>query len=100
MSGRIVGEVLENAPETLTPLELLVLVSLAESAREADRTVRGGAGSAAVVAHRVRAHESSVRRTLARLVALGLVKPVHQRAHRGQAQLYRITELHEWHRNA
>lgn len=100
MSGRLVKEVLENAPETLTQLELLVLVSIAESARDGDRTTRGGSGSAAVVAHRVRAHESSVRRTLARLVETGLLKPVHERAHRGKAQLYRLTELHDWHRNA
>lgn len=91
-------EVLEHAPESLSTLELLVLVSLAESAREGDRQTRGGSSSADVVAHRVRAHPSSVRRTLARLVERGLLKPVHERAHRGQAQQYRIADLEPWHR--
>lgn len=99
MSGRLVKEVLEHAPETLSSLELLVLVSVAESARDGDRETRGGSAAASIVAHRVRAHEASVRRTLARLVERGLLKPVHARAHRGQAQQYRLAELHSWHRD-
>lgn len=99
MSGRLVKEALEYAPQTLTTLELLVLVSLAESARDNDRETRGGSSAAEIVAHRVRAHPSSVRRTLAGLVARGIIKPVHERAHRGQAQQYRITELMPWHRD-
>lgn len=99
MSGRLVKEVLEDAPASLTPLELLVLVSIAECARDGDRTTRGGSGSAEVIAHRVRTSPGSVRNVLSRLVQRGLIKPLHERAHRGMAQQYRLEELFPWHRN-
>lgn len=98
MSGRLVKEVLENAPDDLTPLELLVLVSIAESSRDGDRSTRGGSGSADTIAYRVRSTPGSVRNALSRLVRRALIKPLNQRAHTGQAQQYRLTELHEWHR--
>jgi DNA-binding MarR family transcriptional regulator len=98
VSGRIVKEVLENAPESLTRLDLLVLVSLAESARDGDRQTRGGAASAEVVAFRVRSTPSSVRNALSRLVARGLIHPMHEKARRGLAQQYRVAQLHQHHR--
>lgn len=98
MSGRLVKEVLENAPEDLTPLELLVLVSIAESARDGDRSTRGGAGAADTIAYRVRSTPGSVRNAVSRLTRRALIKPLNDRAHTGQAQQYRLTELHEWHR--
>jgi hypothetical protein len=98
MSGRLVKEVLENSPEDLTSLELLVLVSIAESARDGDRSTRGGSGSADTIAYRVRSTPGSVRNALSRLTRRALIKPINARAHTGQAQQYRLTELHEWHR--
>lgn len=100
MSGRLVKEVLENAPETLSRLELLVLVSLAESARDHDRATRGSNAAAAVVAHRVRAPIPSVRNALGSLRQRALIKPMHAHARRGLAQQYVLAELHEWHREA
>lgn len=98
MSGRLVHEVLENAPDDLTPTELLVLIALAESARDTDRSTRGGASSADTLAWRARSTPGNVRNVLAHLTQRGLIKPLHERAHRGFAQQYRLTELHEWHR--
>jgi DNA-binding MarR family transcriptional regulator len=98
MSGRLVKEVLENAPDDLTPLELLVLVSIAESSRDGDRSTRGSAGSAEAIAFRVRSSAGSVRNVLSRLSARALIKPLHERTARGRAQQYRLSELHEWHR--
>lgn len=98
MSGRLVKEVLENAPEDLTSLELLILISIAESARDGDRSTRGGSGAADTIAFRVRSTPGSVRNALSRLSARALIKPLHAKVHTGQAQQYRLTELHEWHR--
>lgn len=99
MSGRLVKEVLENAPESLSRLELLVLISLAESARDGDRQTRGGSSAADVLAFRCRSSAPSIRNALATLTRTGLVKPLHEKARRGLAQQYRLAELHEWHRD-
>lgn len=98
MSGRIVKEVLEHAPQSLRPTDMLVLISLAESARDGDRTTRGGAASASTIAFRARTTEGSVRNSLSRLVGRALIKPVHERARRGLAQQYVLTELFDYHR--
>lgn len=98
MSGRIVKEVLENAPESLSRLDFDVLISIAESARDGDRQTRGGAASADVIAWRVRSTSSSVRNALSRLVGRGLIAPLHEKARRGLAQQYRIAELRAHHR--
>ena len=92
MSDRIVKEVLEWAPVDLKPLELLVLVSLAEEAREGDRLARFNT-SADKLADRVRSTPASVRNTLGRLRQRGLIVPVHEKAHRGLAQQYTITKM-------
>jgi hypothetical protein len=98
VSGRIVKEVLECAPGSLSRLELLVLVSLAESAVEATRTTRHGSAAVAVIAHRCRTSEPSIRNTLGRLTSRGLIKPVHQRTRPGLAQQYTIEHLSDYHR--
>jgi len=98
VSGRLVKEVLENAPESLSRLELLVLVSLAESARDENRTTRGSAAASEVIARRVRSSTPSVRNALGALRQRALIKPLHSRTRPGLAQQYVLTELHEWHR--
>lgn len=97
MSGRIVGEVFDHAPADLRPLDLLVLLSLAESARDRDRTALEEA-SADALAYRVRSTASSVRNALGRLKARGLIRPVHAKVHRGQCQHWTITQLSDYHR--
>lgn len=99
MSGRIVGEILDNAPEDLTQLELLVLVSIGEEAREKDRTALYNT-SAEAIAHRVRSTPSTVRNVLGRLRSRALIIPVHDKVYRGLAQQYVIPKLGEHHRNA
>ncbi len=99
MSGRLVKEVLENAPSTLSRLELLVLVSIAEAAHDHDRTTRGDKAAASVIAYRVRSSIPSVRNALGALRTRALVKPLHERTRPGLAQQYVLTELHEWHRD-
>jgi len=99
MSGRLVREVLEHAPHTLTRLELLVLVSLAESANDRDRTTYGSQSAATVIAHRVRSSPATVRNALGALRQRALIKPVHGATHPGRAQQYVISELHEYHRD-
>lgn len=89
MSGRIVGEVLKFAPEDLTQLELLVLVALAEEARDKDRTALYNT-RAEDIATRVRSTPSSVRNALGRLRQRGLLVPLHERAYRGLAQQYKL----------
>ena len=97
MSGRIVGEVLDHAPGDLRPGDLLVLIALAEDAHDKDRTARGKA-SADAIAYRVRSTPSSVRNALQRLKQRSLIRPVHDRVHRGQAQHWTITKLSDYHR--
>jgi len=99
MSGRLVREVLEHAPHTLTRLELLVLVSLAESANERTRITYGSQSASSVIAHRVRSTSGSVRNALSALQQRALIKPVHARARPGRAQQYALIELHEYHRD-
>lgn len=89
MSGRIVGEVLDNAPVDLTQLELLVLVAIAEEARDRDRTALYNT-SAEKIAERVRSTPSSVRNALGRLRQRCLLIPLHEKVHRGLAQQYKL----------
>lgn len=97
MSGRIVGEVLNHAPADLRPLDLLVLVSLAESAHDKDRTARAES-SAEAIAYRVRSTPSSVRNSLLRLKQRALIRPVHDKVHRGHAQNWIVSPLSSYHR--
>ena len=97
MSGRLVGEVLNHAPTDLRPLDLLVLISLAESARERDRTATEDSSSEAI-AYRVRSTPGSVRQSILRLKQRGLIRPARTKIHRGQVQHWTITELSDYHR--
>lgn len=100
MSGRIVGQVLEHAPEDLRTAEFLTLVALAEDARERDRTaLRCDVES---LVRRTRLKAGTVRNALAELTHRGLIKPVHTRVGRGTGrhQQYVLIELHEGHREA
>jgi hypothetical protein len=97
MSGRIVGEVLNHAPEDLPRLDLLVLVALAEIAHDKDRTARTDC-SDAVLAYKARSTPASVRQALKRLKDRALIRPVHARVYRGQQQNWTITKLSSYHR--
>lgn len=99
MSGRIVGEVLENAPADLTPLELNVLVSLAESATERTRIATHKTTREAL-AHRCRTTPATVKNVLRTLRDRGLITPTNGVAHRGKATHYEITKLTPEHRDA
>lgn len=89
MSGRMVREVLDNAPCDLTHLELLVLVALAETAPDKDRTARHGADTEAL-ADRTRSTPGAVRNTLSKLRARGLIVPLYAKPRKGLAQNYRL----------
>lgn len=96
MSGRLVGEVLDYAPTDLTPAERLVLICLAEAARDKDRTARQGT-SAAAVANRTCLTIGTVKNALSSLAQRAIIQPQHK-ARRGLAQDYKLTELSEYHR--
>jgi predicted transcriptional regulator len=98
VSGRIVGEVLDNAPTDLTNAELLVLLAIAEDARDRDRLASYSDTESLV--RRSRQKPGTVRNALSNLVARGLVTPVHDRVHRGgKHQEYKVTKLEPHHRN-
>lgn len=99
MSGRIVGEVLDYAPDDLPRLDFDVLIALAEDAFEKDRTARRRC-SDTEIAHRVRSTPSSVRNALSRLKARGLIRPVFGRVYRGQQQNWVVAQLSSYHREA
>jgi DNA-binding MarR family transcriptional regulator len=92
VSGRLVGEVLKYAPSDLTQLELLVLVSLAESTKGTDRIARFYASNDHI-ADRVRSTPASVRNVIAKLVQRGLIVPQIEKCHRGVAQQYEIPKM-------
>jgi DNA-binding MarR family transcriptional regulator len=94
MSGRLVGEVLKYAPADLTQLEMLVLVSLADSVKNGDRTAKFYASNDHI-ADRVRSTPASVRNVIAKLVQRGLIVPQIEKCHRGVAQQYEITHMSE-----
>lgn len=98
MSGRLVGEVFKCAPTDLTPSEMLVLVALAEQARDRDRIARFS--TAATIAEHTHLAYGTVRNVLSGLAARGLITRIGGRAHIGKAQDYLISELSENHRIA
>lgn len=96
MAISLVVEVLDHAPRELTQAELVVLVVLAEQAREATRECWPGME---LICHRSRLQEDSVRKVFQRLAARGLEvrvpvgksksgQPIY--AHHGTRTLYRI----------
>lgn len=100
MSGRIVEEVLDYAPDDLPRLDLMVLVALAAEARDSDRTAKGKHTGSEAIARRVRSTPSSVTNALARLRSRALIRPVFAKARRGQQQNWTITKLSDYHRDA
>lgn len=98
MSGRLVDEVLECAPDDLTSAQMLLLVALAEDARERDRIARFET-SVVDLQRRTRLKSGTVRNGLSALVSRGLITPLH-RARLGTVQHYRLSPLHEHHRGS
>lgn len=96
MSGRIVGEVFDHAPDDLPTAQMLVLVALADDARERDRTARFKS-DVATIAYRTRLSRGTVHNALSKLKARGLIRPV-LKAYAGRSQEYVIAELTENHR--
>lgn len=99
MSGRIVGEVLNNAPDDLTNAELLVLIAIAEDARERDRLAKFSDVESLV--RRTRLKPGTIRNALAALARRALIVPTRDRVNRGtHHQEYRVAQLDESHRDA
>lgn len=94
MSGKLVGDVLRYAPADLTVAERFVLVALAESARDADRTSRTNVRA---IAEGTGLAQGTVKNALSELRARLLIVP-QGIAHRGHAQDYRLAQLHAYHR--
>lgn len=92
MSGRMVREALDNAPCDLTHLDLLVLIALAETAPDRDRTARHGA-TVEQLADKVRSTPGSVKNALSRLRNRGLIVPLYEKPRKGLAQNYRIPTM-------
>lgn len=90
------SEVLDYAPVDLTPAERLVLVCLAELARDKDRTARQGTSSAAI-SNRTCLTIGTVKNALSSLARRAIIQPQHK-ARRGLAQDYKLTQLSEYHR--
>lgn len=97
MSGRIVGEVLDNAPADLRPAELLVLLAIAEDARERDRIAKFS--DLETLVYRTRLAPGTVKNALGILCRRALLKPAAGRARIGRHQEYRIAELEPHHRD-
>jgi DNA-binding transcriptional ArsR family regulator len=93
-----VGEVLDNAPEDLTPAELLVFISVAEDARDKDRLAQYS--DVEHIAHRTRLKPGTIRNALSTLTNAGLLIPTLERVYRGgKHQEYKVPKLHPHHRN-
>ena len=98
MSGRIVGEVLDNAPDDLRPAELLVLIALAEDARDRDRLARFS--DLTNLTRRTRLGPGTIKNALSELAARALIKPVHEKPRRGLHQEWHVAHLADQHRHA
>jgi hypothetical protein len=96
MSGRLVGEMFRCAPADLTPAERLVLLALANLARDSDRTARQGS-DANSLAYMTCLGVGTVRNALSSLTNRAIIQPLHK-ARKGLSQDYRITPLSEHHR--
>ncbi len=92
------GEVLDCAPEDLSTAELLVLIAIAEDAR--DRTRLSNYSDAVTLQSRTRLAPGTIRNALSKLVRRGLVEPTAGRARIGKHQEYRVADLEPRHRNA
>lgn len=100
MSGRLVGEVLDHAPEDLTVAERFVYAALAEAARDKDRIARYKCSSADL-AHRTGLKEGTVRNALTELAGRGLIRRLIAKTHKGAGgkhQEYELCKLGAHHR--
>lgn len=95
MSGKLVQEVLDCAPEELSETERWVLVVLAEDARDKDRVARYA--TVDVIASRARRAPGTVRNALSSLEGRGLIRGLLQ-ARRGVSQHYQLAKLSSHHR--
>ncbi|MBT56563.1 MAG: hypothetical protein CMF72_24585 [Mameliella sp.] len=99
MSGRIVGEILDNAPEDLTTAELLVLIAIGEDARDRDR--RSQYSDLESLTRRTRLKPGTVRNALSTLTRRAILDPQIDRVHRGgKHQEYVVAKLGGAHRHA
>jgi hypothetical protein len=99
MSGRIVGEILDNAPTDLTLAEFLVLIAVGEDARDTDRRARFS--DLRSLERRTRLAPGTIRNALSSLTRRALLTTVHDKAYRGgHHQEYVVTKLHDYHRDA
>jgi hypothetical protein len=96
MSGRIVGEVLDHAPEDLRGAEFLTLLAIAEDASDKDRRARFS--DLENLTRRTRQSPGTIRNALSTLARRGLIIPIH-RARPGTHQEYLVAELYEHHRH-
>lgn len=94
MSGRLVGEIFRCAPADLKPAERLVLLCLAENARDSDRVAKLKSDQ---IAELCCLGVGTVRNALSELAARCLIVPLHY-AQKGRIQNYRLTPLSEHHR--
>ena len=98
MSGRLVGEVLDHAPEDLTVAERFVYTALAEAARDRDRIARYKC-STSDLAYRTGLKEGTVRNALTELAQRGLIKRLVVTVHKGgKHQEYELCKLSSHHR--
>lgn len=98
MSGRIVGEILNHAPDTLTPAEFLTLIAIGEDAHDKNR--RATYSDLASLTRRTRLKPGTIRNALSSLVARGLIVPQVKAVHRGgNHQEYVVPKLEEHHRH-
>lgn len=101
MSGRIVAEVLDYAPEDLTIAQRFVLVALAESARDQGPTARVSRTNTTKIAQQTGIAPGTVRNALSELARRGLIRPQHEHSKVGRGRLaqdYRIHQLEAHHR--
>lgn len=100
MSGRIVGEILDNAPEDLTGGELIVFVAIGEDARERDRLASHSDVESLV--RRTRLKPGTIRNALSELADRGLLIPQRKTTYKGGYghQEYVVTRLEQHHRDA
>jgi hypothetical protein len=98
MSGRLVKDVLQYAPTDLTDKERLVLIALAEDARDRDRIARFI--KLEHIADYARISTGTARNILSRLTNRALIQPTISHANKGRRQQYRIALLTPSHRDA
>lgn len=105
MSGKLVRQALDYLPEDLTHVQVLVYITLAESAR--DKAANGIPARLArfhvtvdEIAHKVRAKPGTVKNALGALARRGLIVRQIDHAHEGTAQNYELPPLGAHHRTA